>query len=97
MIATELPDELALLDVTGLDRAELIQRIRELERQRSAWELRVRACQERESLFLGFVNEMGQFMAQSFQAQHDTINVVAEKGAQLVAVIQQMVRKVESV
>ena len=97
MIASQLSDEVEPLDVTGLDRADLIAHIHELERQRSAWELRVRACQERESLYLSFVNDMGTLLAASFEKSHRAAREIESHAAQMMETIQRVMREVEKV
>lgn len=95
MLADSLPDEYEPTDVAALDRSELIDRVRTLEEQRSMWELRIRVCQERESLYLSFVNDMGQFLALTYQGLHDAVSAHAQKAEQLIETIQNTVRKVE--
>lgn len=83
--------------VERADRAELIAHIRELERQRSVWELRVRACQEREDLYKMFIDDMGKIMAATFQAGHDAVDEQAQRAAQLMEQMQLVMARVEDV
>lgn len=97
MIARQMEDELEPLAVEELDRSELIARIRTLEEQRSVWELRIRACQERESLFLQFVNDMGAVMSATFQAEFDDLARRTQKVEEMMRMIQEMAKMVETV
>lgn len=96
MLAHEIPDELEETVVETLDRSELIARVRELERQRSAWELRVRACQERESMYLQFVNDIGTQLYNTYQALHEKVNEQAKIAEAITEAIQTMIRKMEA-
>lgn len=95
MLADSLPDECDPTDVAALDRSELIDRVRTLEEQRSMWELRIRIAQERESMYLAFVNDMGTLLAATYQYMHDGISEQARKAEKLIEMIQEMVKKVE--
>src|SRR5882757_4039320 len=95
MLANEMSDEIEPAYVAGMDRAELIARIKSLEEQRSAWELRVRACQERESMYTRFLNDMGTRLAGTYQAMHDAVSVEAAQAEGLVEAIKKMMKQVE--
>lgn len=94
-IAPSIPDIFEPLEVEPLDRSVLIGTIRELERQRSAWELRIRACEEREQLFKMFLNDMGAILAATFQSGHDAVDVQAQRAAELVEQMARTMAKVE--
>ena len=95
MLAHEIRDILSAFDPVGKDRAELIAHIQELERQRSAWELRIRACEEREQLYKNFLNDMGALLASTFQVMHDATSRQAEKTARLIENMRDVLAQVE--
>lgn len=97
MLAHELRDIIGHFDPVGRDRAELIEHIQELERQRSAWELRVRACTEREELYKTFLNDMGAILAATFQAGHNAVSDNAEKAALLTEAMARVLKRVEEI
>ncbi len=97
MLADEMTDELDEATVEELDRAELIALVRRLEHQRSAWEHRIRLCQERESLYKGFVEDIGKLLAVSIQIQTEGTQRVGEQAARLMETIAQVMREVETI
>ena len=96
-IAPLIEDVCLPMSVETCDRSDLIAHIRELERQRSAWELRVRACEEREQLWKMFLNDMGAILAATFQAGHDAVSEQANRAAQLTEQLAAVAKKVEDV
>lgn len=97
MQASQIADVCEPADVTVLDRADLIALVQKLERQRSVWELRIRACEEREQLYLTFMNDMGQFLAETFQVGHDAISQRAAVAESLIEAIRVTVQRVEDI
>lgn len=96
-VARDMLDVCTEADVTTLDRADLIRWIRSLEQQRSAWELRIRASQERESLYARFLQDLTNILAASFQVGHEAINTHAERAAQLTEMMGQILKQVEHI
>ena len=94
MLANEISDECEPMEVDLLDRSELIARIRNLERQRSAWELRIRACQEREELFLSFVNDMGKLITMSLHQRQQALHAEMAMATNLMETIDTVMQKV---
>jgi uncharacterized membrane protein YccC len=92
-----MTDELDETEVEGLDRSELIAQLRRLEGQRSAWEMRVRRCQERESLYKGFVEDIAKLLTVSIQLQTEGTKRVGEQAAKLMETIQQVMEQVEAI
>jgi len=95
MLAPNIPDVLDPAEVERLDRSELIAHIRELERQRSAWEYRVRACEEKEQLWKNLLQDMGLVLAATFQKCHQAISDRAEEAAKIAENMAAIGRKVE--
>lgn len=96
-IAPQIPDVCDPMEVETADRSVLIGTIRELERQRSAWELRVRACEEREQLYKMFLNDMGAILAATFQSGHDAVDEQAQRAAKLTEQMALTMARVEDI
>lgn len=94
-IVYDIPDVYEPLAVERLDRADLIGYIRHLEQLRSAWELRVRQCEEREQLWKMFLSDMGSILAATFQSGIDSIQEQADRAAHLMDQMKHAAKKVE--
>lgn len=95
MLAPTIEDVCDPAAVEGMDRSELITQLRALEALRSAWELRVRVCEEKEQLWKNVLSEMGALLALTFQKCHDSIVQRAEEAAKLMDELKQMAKHVE--
>lgn len=96
-IAPEIPDVDEPLAVERLDRAEIISQLRHLESLRSAWELRIRACEEREGLYKMFLKDMGAILAATFQAGHDSVDAHAQRAAALLEQAAAVMKRLEDI
>lgn len=95
MLAPSIPDVLEPFDPTDKDRSELITRIRELERRHSAFELRVRICEEKEQLWKNLLMDMGNVLGATFVNAHAAINEQAEAAAKIAEQMSEMGQFVE--
>jgi hypothetical protein len=95
MLAPSLPDVQAAVIVESMDRAELIAHIRELERQRSVWEFRIRTCEEKEQLWKNMLVDMGKILSATFEKCHKSITDRAEEAAQLAEQLKKIAQHVE--
>ena len=95
MQAHSIPDECEALDVETLDRSEIIAKLRTLEAQRSAWELRIRVAQEREDIWKDCIKELSMILAETFDAGHAAISAQAERAAVFMEELQQISKNVE--
>lgn len=73
----------------------MIAEINRLEALRSAFELRVRICEEKEQLWKNLLMDMGKILAATFQAGHDAISEQAERAAQLAEQMKKIGQHVE--
>lgn len=97
LVSAAMADEVAPASVEAMDRSELIALVRKLETQRSVWEARLRANEERETLYLTFLNDMGAYLAQTYQGLHDGVSAQARGAEKLIDAIRTTVARVQDV
>ena len=95
MLAPNIPDVVQAVTVEKMDRAELIAHIRMLERQRSAWEYRVRTCEEKEQLWKNLMQDMSVILATTFQELQLAIREQAAQAQDVCEKMQVIAQKVE--
>jgi len=95
MLAPSIPDIQEAATVESMDRSELIAHIRELERQRSVWEFRVRVCEEKEQLWKNLMSDMSTVLATTFAKLHESVNQRAEEAGVIAEQMKKFAHTVE--